>query len=319
MTASAAVSGRCASIHTRVEVRLRLGGRCPAKSKYVHHAPKPTTMPTSATPRVSTLTGTCPSPNVTPRHGLAQHDDDQEPEPLDEGIGDGEGAIDSGGGHRQNHDESDEICGADHSPREDPGIDGEKSAQGKRDSASRGACHERATGTAWVIGPVPPRSKEPERGEDRKECGGRKGECYSPVTVGSGDVRSEGYEGEDLQQEQRPSSGILAAVQFVVKGAVEPADPHQGEYRGEFAQPRRSEVFGQLSGGPGNQHDHRQVVEQLEWADDPLPWLLSMRSRRLPQQEAQAFPSLRHGHALRDDDGNRYEHNRTGEYTLVRP
>jgi hypothetical protein len=42
-----------------------LGWRYPAKSKYVHQAPKPTTMATSPTSRVSPLTGSPDKPATT--------------------------------------------------------------------------------------------------------------------------------------------------------------------------------------------------------------------------------------------------------------
>jgi hypothetical protein len=177
-------------------------------------------------------------------------------------------------------------------PGKRPRIGWQKSGEAEHDSARGGAGHERATGAAGVVGPVTPCGEKPQCCEHREKDAGGDGERRAAIAVGAGDVRTEGYEGQDLQQEQGASPGILAAVQFMVKGAVEPADPDQGEHRGEFAQPRGSEVFGQMAGGPGNQHDHRQVVEQLEWADGPLLWLLSMCSRRLPQQAVQPFPSL---------------------------
>jgi hypothetical protein len=49
-----------------VAVRSSLVWRCPAKSKYVHQAPKPTTTATSPTLTVRTLTGWLASPLTTP-------------------------------------------------------------------------------------------------------------------------------------------------------------------------------------------------------------------------------------------------------------
>lgn len=66
MAAMAAVSGRWTSIHCTVLARVGLGRRCPAKSKYVHQAPKPTTTATSPTARVSALVGSWVSPSTTP-------------------------------------------------------------------------------------------------------------------------------------------------------------------------------------------------------------------------------------------------------------
>jgi hypothetical protein len=66
MAAMAAVRGRWLSIHWAVAGRVGLGWRCPAKSKYVHQAPKPTTTATSPTLRVSPLIGWLASPATTP-------------------------------------------------------------------------------------------------------------------------------------------------------------------------------------------------------------------------------------------------------------
>jgi hypothetical protein len=81
-------------------------------------------------------------------------------------------------------------------------------------------------------------------------------------------------------------------MQLVVQGAIDPADPDQGEYRGKDAQPPGVEVFCQLSGGGADQDNDRQVIEQLERADHALPRLLPMCSRRLPQQTPKPFPSF---------------------------
>src|SRR6201987_6030422 len=56
IAATAAVSGRWPNIHCRLAAGSGLVGRCPAKSKYVHQAPKPTTTATSPTLTVSALT-----------------------------------------------------------------------------------------------------------------------------------------------------------------------------------------------------------------------------------------------------------------------
>ena len=45
-------------------------------------------------------------------------------------------------------------------------------------------------------------------------------------------------------------------------------------------------------GGLGDQHDHGQVIEELERADHPLARLLAVRAGRLPQGAAQPSPAL---------------------------
>jgi hypothetical protein len=50
-----------------------------------------------------------------------------------------------------------------------------------------------------------------------------------------------------------------------------------------------------MVGGLRDQHDHGQVVEELERADHALTRLLAMSARRLPQGTAQPSPALRAG------------------------
>src|SRR3984885_9658330 len=66
MAAMLAVRGRWPSIHCAVAGRVGLGWRCPVKTKYVHHAPKPTTTATSPTLRLSALSGWLARPATAP-------------------------------------------------------------------------------------------------------------------------------------------------------------------------------------------------------------------------------------------------------------
>ena len=60
------------------------------------------------------------------------------------------------------------------------------------------------------------------------------------------------------------------------------ADPHQHEHHGEFAQAAPGQAPGQPVGVLGDQHDHGQVIEELERADRALARLLAVRAGRLP-------------------------------------
>jgi hypothetical protein len=51
-------------------------------------------------------------------------------------------------------------------------------------------------------------------------------------------------------------------------------------------------VLGQVVGGLRDQHDHGQVIEELERSDHALTRLLAMRAGRLPQGTAQPSPEL---------------------------
>jgi len=76
----------------------------------------------------------------------------------------------------------------------------------------------------------------------------------------SGNEGAERDEYQDLQQEHAAAAGVVSAVQFVVEGAVEPGNPHQGEHRGELAQSAPGEVSGQVM---GDQDDDNEIVEQF--------------------------------------------------------
>ena len=68
-----------------------------------------------------------------------------------------------------------------------------------------------------------------------------------------------------------------------LEAAVDPGDPHQCEHRRELAETGPGQVPGHLVGGLGDQHDHGQIVEELERADGALARLLAVRAGRLPQ------------------------------------
>jgi len=51
-------------------------------------------------------------------------------------------------------------------------------------------------------------------------------------------------------------------------------------------------VPGQAVGGLRDQHDHGQVIEELERADHPLAQRLTVRAGRLPQSAAEPGPAL---------------------------
>ena len=82
------------------------------------------------------------------------------------------------------------------------------------------------------------------------------------------------------------------AVQLVVECAVEPGDPDQGEHRRVLAQPARREVNGQLTRGLGDQHDHDQVVEELQRADNAIRGLFAVGAGGLPQKAPQPDPPV---------------------------
>jgi hypothetical protein len=75
--------------------------------------------------------------------------------------------------------------------------------------------------------------------------------------------------GEDphLQEDERAVATVLAAVQLVELGAVEPADPDQPEDDGEIEYAGPRDVPGQRVRDLGDKHHVYEVVEELEDAD----------------------------------------------------
>ena len=169
----------------------------------------------------------------------------------------------------------------------------------KRAGAQCGPGHEQEAG-AEVLGPVASCGEEPEPGQQREQhgCGG--GEGSSPCAACFRDESAEGYECQDLQQEQGSAACVVTPVEFVVERAVKPRDPHHGEHRGELPQPRPVEVAGQMTCGLRDQNDDDQVVEQFQRADDTLPGLFAVGAWGPPQLAAQPGPILAVGcHGVR--------------------
>jgi hypothetical protein len=116
------------------------------------------------------------------------------------------------------------------------------------------------------------------------------------LQAGSYEHRRGRYDGGPSAQD--PGGGgrsVVVPVQFVVKAAVGPGDPHQRENRGELAEPGLVQVTSQMAGGLGHEYHYRQVVEELNRADHALIRLLAVRAGRLPQRPAQPGPALASG------------------------
>jgi hypothetical protein len=218
-------------------------------------------------------------------HGLAEHDDDQQPEAFDQCVGDGERCgLDRGGGGDDCR-EPGQVGEARQAPCQHPVSIWQYGRDGQHAGAQCGPDHvEKAS--AAVFGPVAACGKEPESGQQGEEhgCGG--GEGSSPCAARFGDEGAEWYERQDLQQEQGSAACVVSPVQFVMERAVEPRDPYQGEHRGELPQPRRVEVVGQVTCGLRDQNDDNQVVEQFQRADDTLTGLFAVGARGLPKLAA---------------------------------
>jgi hypothetical protein len=166
-----------------------------------------------------------------------------------------------------------------------------QSGAGQQHGAGRRPGHEQP-GRPAVFGAVAARGQQPQHGQHREQHRRGDRERRPPRPARRGDERAHRGQHQDLQQERAAGPGVLMAVQLVVQAAVGPGDPHQREHRGELAQPGPAQVPGQPVGGLRHQHHHGQVIEQLQRADHPLPRLLAVRPRRLPQGTAQPSPQL---------------------------
>jgi hypothetical protein len=222
-------------------------------------------------------------------HGFAEHDDDQQAESLGQGISDGErGGLDrrSSGDHGR---EPGQVGGADQAPDRHTTFSRQEGAPDQRSRAQRGPGHECAAGAA-VLESVTAPGEKPDQSQCREQHTSGDRERSSAGAARLGDEGAERDEHQDLQQQYAPAASIVAAVQFVMERAVEPGDPHESENRGELAQSLQGEVSGQVVAGAGDQHDHDEVIEQFQRADDALARLVPMGPRRLPQLAAQPRP-----------------------------
>ncbi len=135
-------------------------------------------------------------------------------------------------------------------------------------------------------GPLPDEHCE-QRGVDECEL----------LPVGARCVPGEdGEHGENphLQEDERAVATVLAAVQLVELGTVEPADPDQPEDDGEIEHARPRDVLGQRVRYLADQHHVDEVVEELEEADRAVLDHLAVRPGR-PQEPTTQPLAQRHG------------------------
>lgn len=218
-------------------------------------------------------------------HVLAQHDDDEQPEPFRERVGHAERDHLFRDGPPDDDHEPDQVDDGQRTPRQHAGVRGQAGARAQHDRAGRRPCHVQQAGTP-EFGSVTARGEQPQQRQHREQHPRVHGEGDTAFVARAGDERAQRDEHEDLQQEHAPAAGVLVPVQFVVQAAVEPGDPHQREHRGEQAQSVPVEFPGQMVGGLRDQYDHDQVVEEFQRPDHALARLLAMRARGLPQVAA---------------------------------
>lgn len=225
------------------------------------------------------------------RHGLAQHDDDEQAEPFGERVGHAERDRPFRERPPQHDSKPRQVRGRQQTPRQHAQPCGQGGAPGQHARTHGRPRHEHPAGAA-EFSTVSPCGEQPQHRQHCEQHPRVHGERDSACTARLRDERTQRDQYQDLQQEHAPAAGILVPVQFVVEAAVEPADPHQREHHGEFTQSAPGQMPGQVVGGLGDQYDHDEVVEQFERADHPLARLLTMGTRRAPQLAAQPGPLL---------------------------
>ena len=144
--------------------------------------------------------------------------------------------------------------------------------------------------------------------EGRRPCRADAEACYCYDSAGAGErpvqaafvfpgLQARGYQHGRAQHDggaraQHPRRGRWGSA---VMGVVDQAD-HRGPIAATAAVSGRWPsihcTLGQVVGGLRDQHDHGQVIEELERADHALTRLLAMRAGRLPQGTAQPSPEL---------------------------
>ena len=222
---------------------------------------------------------------------LAEHDDDEGPEPFGERVGDDHPGRLRQVGRDENGREPGQVGDVDHAPGRHPGAGRQQSRGGQQDGAGRRPGDEQPARPA-VLGAVAARGQQPQHGQHREQYRRGDGERRPARPACLRDGRAHRGQHQDLQQERAAGAGVLVAVQLMVEAAVGPGDPHQREHDGELAEPGPGQVPGQAVCGLGDQDDHGQVVEQFERTDHTLARLLAVRTRRLPQGAAQPSPAL---------------------------
>ena len=237
-------------------------------------------------------------------HRLPEHDDDEQPEPLDERVGDGQRRGLDGGRAGNHGSEADQICGVEQQPGDDSTLRRQQDRCGEHDRGDDSAGHEQTAGAA-ELGGVVSCGAAPDQSQHSEQGRRARGERSTARATGRRDGSAERYQREDLDQEHGTATGIVSAVKVVMEASIEPGDPGQREHRDEVGKASPGQLPGEVEGRLPDQHDHDQVVEQLDRTDLAVQWLLSVRARRLPQLTTQPRPSLPpadHG-GCQDTDG----------------
>ena len=134
-----------------------------------------------------------------------------------------------------------------------------------------------------------PRQQGLERGVGERKA-------TATLTGGLRGVHGEDDEHAHLYEHDGPRPSVLAAVQLEVEGAVDPAEPDQGEHDGELADGAERDVLGEMVSRLGDHGHVHEVVEELEEADRPSDDRFTMGAGRAPEplSEAAGTPLVRH-------------------------
>ncbi len=231
-----------------------------------------------------------------PDHDLAQDNDREQAEALGHGAC-GDDATAESRTQSLAGEEADKQYGVE-APDNNAGVRGQEGAD--CDDDGRGEHHQHIAprdcaefrGVLEADGLPEPRHHGEERGVD--EC-----ERLAVGARGVGREHGQQTQDADLDEDVRPGSAVVPAVQLQPQSAVDPGQPDQGEQDGELRHGGRRDLPGHRGRGLRDRRDVDQVVKQLDRANCPVADHIAMRPRRPPEPISKPVAGRHNGHFIR--------------------
>src|ERR671922_197260 len=223
---------------------------------------------------------------------LAEHDDDEQAEPLDQRRRRRDARLAPLLGRRSPSMQPDPIAddGRDQRDGPQPVPDrlvhgGTCSEQHGRDEVP-GRVRRRSRSVIWIMKPSP----EPQHHEDRRVRGVREREADRAVARNLRDVHGHHRDGEHLGEREHPRAHVVRPVQVVIHRPVRPRRPHHVEQEDEPSDSGPRHVLREPFGHLGDDHDEDEVEEQFQERHAPIGLAVGVPPRRLPQPWARTGP-----------------------------
>ena len=218
-------------------------------------------------------------------HHLAEDDDGEQPEALDQRVGGGHAQVQAGprtpGQQLDAQDPGDGQAGPDGQSRAGGEEGGGQDHHHRHAHAGRiapGDGHE-----LRAFAPVLTPHGGPQQRLDGLEAGVHDGEGWAAAAGGLGGEHRQQDEDAHLDEDHAAGPPILTTMELEVQRPVGPRDPDQGEDYGELGDPPDRDVLGQVMGRLGDDGHIHQVVEEFEEADLTVGDRVVMGSRRPPE------------------------------------